>query len=560
MRIVLPLPPPPPPPSEPTDPTPFWDAIFQNSYDFVLVADATGRMEYINRTLPGIRPEDVLGTYPEKHFKSPSRERVRAAINRVVETGTPQRLDADFTAPDGAEYTFEAKVAPLGEGRPPTRLLFNYHDISRRKRLENEIRLRETEARNLRATKRLYETVLNCLPDSVTLCDPAGVILTANRAAARLRGFDSAADLLADVETVFDLAHPEDRDRVAREADQALDRADRSGIEYRSITRTGEPIPMEFRAIRILDDNGNPFRIVCISRDLREQKAAEARERDREEKLNHVARLASLGVLIAGMAHEINNPNHAIQSNAQALRNIWNGVLPVVAAHVEKEPDFRVGAYGFSDLRRQMTRAFSNIQESCERISGVVTDLKEYSRPGNYRRNQLLDLSAVIGRSVRLMEPLLKKASFDVRVELDETPPVIGNGQRLEQVVVNLLQNACIAMDGKPGAVRIQTRRGETGETVEIRVEDDGPGIPEENRKRIVEPFFTTRREYGGMGLGLAVSDKIVRDHEGKLVFENREGVGARARVILPVAQRDDPSLDENGFSPEPSEQDELDS
>jgi len=389
----------------------FWDALFQNSYDFVLVTDARGRMEYINRTLPGIRREDVLGTYPEDYFESPVRERVRAAIDRAMETGEPQRLDAAFITPDGDEHIFEAKVAPLGRGKPPDRLLFNYHDVTRRKRLETELRLRE-------------------------------------------------------------------------------------------------------------------------------QKTAEA------------ARLASLGAMVSGLAHEINSPNSAISSNAQALRNIWKRLWPLLEEHALAHPDVRVGCYGLFELGDPVKRALENIHESSRRITGMVSDLKEFGRPGTYRRDQLVDLSTVAEWAVRLLEFMTKKAPFQLEVRAEKTPPILGNAKRLEQVAINLLQNAFIAMEGRPGAVRIETGPGNTPGTAEIRVLDEGDGIPEADRPRVVEPYFTTRRAQGGVGLGLAVSEQIVRDHGGRLIFESRNGPGARVRVVLPVGPVRDGSEAEDAPRP----------
>jgi PAS domain S-box-containing protein len=365
--------------------TAFWDAIFQNSYDFVLVTDARGDLKYINRPLPGLENADVLGTRPEDFFESPAREQIGAAIERARETGRPQRLDAAFRVPGGAERFFEAKIAPLGEGQPPDRLLFNFHDLTPRKQLENELRL------------------------------------------------------------------------------------------------------------------------------------------------------ASLGAMVSGLAHEMNSPNSAIFSNAQALRNIWNGLWPLLEDCARDRPDIRVGSYGLRELGDQVKRALENILESAKRITGMISDLKESGRPGTYRRDQIVDLPGVVEWACRCLEFTTQKAPFELKVRLEKTPPVLGNARRLEQVVVNLLQNAFFAMKGRAGTVQIETGPGETPETAEIRVLDEGEGIPEADRARVVEPYFTTRREEGGSGLGLALCDQIVRDHGGRLIFEGRNGPGARVRLVLPA-------------------------
>jgi PAS domain S-box-containing protein len=383
-RNVLPSPFGPPPPGN-AGTAPFWEAILRNSDDFVWVTGAEGRVEYVNRPLPGMDTAEALGSHPEDCFESPFRERIRAAIDRVRETGEPQRLEAAFGGPVGAERVFAAKVAPIGDGVPPTRLLFTFQDVTHQKQLESELRL------------------------------------------------------------------------------------------------------------------------------------------------------ASLGAVVSGLAHEINSPNSAIFSNGQALRNIWRRLWPLLEECAPEPSDIRVGSFPLFELRDQIQRALENILESSKRITGMVADLKEFGRPGSYRRDQLVDLSEVAEWACRLLEFKAKKGPFGLERSIEAAPPVLGNAKRLEQVTVNLLQNAFIAMEGRPGTVRIETGPGEAPGTVEIRVLDEGDGIPEADRARVVEPYFTTRRAEGGTGLGLTVSNQIVRDHGGRLIFEDRTGPGARVRVVLPA-------------------------
>jgi PAS domain S-box-containing protein len=617
----------------------------------VVITDPEGKIVYVNRTLPSIRPEEVLGTYPTDHFVSPFRERVRRVIDRVRETWNPERFEAEFAAPDGAEYAFEAKVAPLTRDGTVTYLLFNYNDITRKRELENRLFLREeqmrtalenlpvlvdaigpdgrivfwnrecervtgysaaevldnpdiwetmypddtmrerlfrcfgprrdirdseweirrkdggrriiswssyggsapipgwnnwavgidrTDHRNtkeaLRTTERLYQTLVDGLPDSVVLADASGAILAANPRAAEVRGFSSVEEMRASAKNILDLVVPEDRKRLMEKVRRSLAEKNPESIEYRALRKDGTDVPMELRVTPFVNDKDEPVRIIGVSRDLRKRKAAEAREREREAQMQHAARLASLGTIVSGVAHEINNPNHFMLMNAQAIRKIWKIVLPILSDHAAETPDFRVGSFHFDELRQQVARAFDNIQESSERITGIVSDLKDYSRPGHFRLDQFVDPRRVVSRSVRLLESMVKDAPFQLQIHCEETPAVIGNALRLEQVVVNLLQNAFFAMEDRPGAVRVDVGAGETPGTVEIRVADEGVGLPEADRTRITDPFFTTRRAMGGTGLGLAVSDKIVQDHGGRLVFESRRETGTRVRVVLPAA------------------------
>lgn len=396
----------------------------------------------------------------------------------------------------------------------------------------------------LRTSEQLCQTLLDSLPDAVVLADLHGNILTANRQTAYLRGFASVEEMRAHVENIFDLVVPEERDRLWEKVRRSLAEKNPESIEYRALCKDGSDIPMELRVTPLVDDNDDPVRIIGVSRDLRDRKAAEAREREREAQIQHADRLAVLGTIVSGVAHEINNPNHFMLMNAQAIRKIWKTVLPILSDYAADTPDFRVGAFHFDELRQQMTRAFENIQESSERITAIVNDLKDYGQPGTFRLDQVVDLRRVVDRSVRLLESMVKQAPFQLQVEFEETPPVIGNALRLEQVAVNLLQNAFFAMEKRSGTVRVDIRRGPEPETAEIRVTDEGVGIPEADRTRIIDPFYTTRRTQGGTGLGLAVSDKIVRDHGGRLLFEPGPEVGTRVRVVLPVGPNLPPETD----------------
>ena len=147
-----------------------------------------------------------------------------------------------------------------------------------------------------------------------------------------------------------------------------------------------------------------------------------------------------------------------------------------------------------------------------------------------------MDLRQVVQSSLLLVGNLVRKSTDHFESELAEgLPKVSGDAQQLEQVLVNLLTNACQALPGKDRRLVVRTRVVEPG-NVEIEVEDEGVGIPQENLPKILDPFFTTKREDGGTGLGLSVSWAIVQAHRGGLQFLPREGGGTRAVLSLPLA------------------------
>ena len=152
-----------------------------------------------------------------------------------------------------------------------------------------------------------------------------------------------------------------------------------------------------------------------------------------------------------------------------------------------------------------------------------------------------MSLNVVLQTSLRLVENLLRKSTSRLEVDFAEALPTVrGNAQRMEQVVVNLVMNACQSLPDRDRGIRLRTYT--EGDVVGLEVRDEGVGIPEENLVHIIDPFFTTKREKEGTGLGLAVSAGIVKDHGGTLSFESVVGQGTVARILLPIPRTEGPS------------------
>lgn len=174
--------------------------------------------------------------------------------------------------------------------------------------------------------------------------------------------------------------------------------------------------------------------------------------------------------------------------------------------------------------------------EGARRIKRIVEDLKDFARPEDAGQREPMDMNAVVRAALRLIGNPIKKATHRLEVDLAEAlPPVTGNAQRIEQVVVNLVLNACQALPDPERAIRITTRHEAERGQVALTVEDEGVGIPPEHLSRLTDPFFTTKRDRGGTGLGLSVSSGIVTEHGGTLEFRSTPGAGTAVRLVLPV-------------------------
>jgi signal transduction histidine kinase len=273
-----------------------------------------------------------------------------------------------------------------------------------------------------------------------------------------------------------------------------------------------------------------------LEEEIQQRERAENEMRQKQEQLIQAGKLASLGVLVAGVAHEINNPNQAVMTGIQLLRKTWPNIRTILDAYYEREGNFLLGGINYPELREDIGEHYSGIVDSARRIDTIVRGLKDFARQGKTDMTQIVNLNLVVKSSLILLDNMVKRATNDLKVILSPRIPTFhGNAQRIEQVVVNLVQNACQALENRSQAISISTDYDEERKRVVLEVSDQGEGIPQENLTKICDPFFTTKREGGGTGLGLSVTSTIVKDHRGELEFHSEPGRGTTVRVLFPA-------------------------
>ena len=249
------------------------------------------------------------------------------------------------------------------------------------------------------------------------------------------------------------------------------------------------------------------------------------------------ARLASLGVLAASVAHEINNPNNAIHFNASILARSWEDIRKVLDRYRREYGDFSLGGMPVAKALEGLPRLLEGIVKGSQRIEKIVGNLKHMARPDAGDLDHAVDLGEILPTALSLLQSQIHKHTAHCRLLLPESlPRVRGNGQQLEQVFINLILNALQALPHRDAGVRISASLEPEGEFVRVSVEDEGQGMTEEVRERVTEPFFTTRVTTGGTGLGLSICARIVQHHSGRLEIESQPGVGTQVGVWLPVA------------------------
>lgn len=361
-------------------------------------------------------------------------------------------------------------------------------------------------AAELEGLRTYYEDLLSSLQDGVIIVDAGGRIQALNQAAEELTGL--SGPVVRGKSLALALPRPSPLEGLVQKTlalarghadfDVSLARAD-GGVAYVSAI-----------ASVLADAQGEARGAVLVLRDV-------SRVRDLEERLRRSERLAALGVLAAGLAHEVRNPLAGVRGAAQLL---------------EKEKGF---APGFREYTAVIAR-------EVERLNRIVDDLLAFAspRPATLRPcnvNQILEEGLV------LEEPDLRRRGIPlVRLYDPEIPPVAAEAHRLHQVFLNLVRNAREAMPAG-GDLTVRTRFERSAAkcggrpAAVVEVSDRGPGIPPEIQAQVFNPFFTTKD--GGTGLGLAISLRIVEDHGGAIEVQSPPGQGATFRVFLPLASAD---------------------
>ena len=332
-----------------------------------------------------------------------------------------------------------------------------------------------------------------------------------------------------------------EEDRVRLLSTMGSESTDTLEMEYRISLPTGEEKWLRERRVPVCGDTGEVYRCACIIKDITEQKRLILESDRRLQQIVQADRLASLGEVVAGVAHEINNPNSFITYNVPLLEETWNIFEPLVKGN-EQHPASSQNDLDLEEYMQDMREIIEAIKVGSERINRVVSNLKDFARLDESSHTREVEINEVINKTLTIVGAHLRKSAEKISLYLaEDLPSIQGHAQKLEQVVANLLVNASHAVDGaRPGKIDVRTRYVKNLDAILIEIEDNGRGIPSDRLSRVMEPFYTTRRTEGGTGLGLSVSYGLVKEHGGRIGVKSKVGTGSRFTVFLPV-HRDRP-------------------
>lgn len=307
--------------------------------------------------------------------------------------------------------------------------------------------------------------------------------------------------------------------------------------EFRILRPDGTTCWIRSRSFVIRNAAGIPIYRAGIAEDVTKEKQLQQEADCRLRQILQADKLASLGEMVAGVAHEIYNPNSFISYNIPLLEETWEIVKPILIEHALSNPEWRSCNLSLDTLVRDMGEIIEDIKTGSDRINKVVKSLKDYARMDESGHPHPVRVNEVVEKTMILVGAQLRKLAVRIDLHLaDGLPNIEGYFSRLEQVVANLLINAARSFgDGGRGKISVTTRWVNRLQAVLIEVEDTGCGMTRDIVDRIFDPFFTTRRGEGGTGLGLSVSYGLVQEHRGIIGVLSMPGLGSRFTVYLPV-------------------------
>ena len=384
----------------------------------------------------------------------------------------------------------------------------------------------------LRAAEGNFQALAENSADAILILAEDGRILYANLRSSEISGYGSSELMRMHLR---DFVHPGDLASVThRFGERMAGREAPRCYETRIVSKDRRVIPVEVTGARTTWQK-EPADVVIL-RDISQRKESEQVLQAQQQQLMRTDKLASLGALVAGVAHEVNNPNQVIGMNSHFLREGLPRLFELARSSGGSDASIRLSGMSYEEFQRAAYSAVSEIEASTARIGHIISELKRFAGGGARGSKEPTDINQVIRTVADLSRHMLARSTDCFELDLQPgIPPLPADRVGLEQVILNLLQNACQALPDRHRQVRIRTRFDMRRDALNIEVEDQGTGIAPADLPRVTDAFFTTRSEQGGTGLGLSVSQRIIREHGGTLSFRSAVGEGTTVLVSLPL-------------------------
>jgi PAS domain S-box-containing protein len=491
--------------------------------------DLAGNMTFFNESMcriVGYPRDELMGMNNRRYMSQDTAEKVYQTFNEVYRTGKPKKaFEWELIRKDGTKRFVEVSVSLRVDAKGIPKGFYGIaRDITERKQAEQA--LQDSEEK--------YRSILRSIEEGYYEVDLAGNFTFFNDFLVKSLGY-TREELVGLNNRQY--MNPETANLVFETFNEVYRTGNpKRDFQWDLINKDGTRRFVEVSVSLMRNEKGEPKGFYGLARDVTERKQAEEQLRHHEQQMMQASKMVALGTLVSSVAHEINNPNNFIMLNAPLLLEAWESSKPILEDYYEKNGDFIIGGMKYTEMRDSIPVLFSGILDGSRRIKEIVEDLRDFVRRDASDMMQSVDLNAVIKSAITLLSNMIMKSTQKFSVEYaSDLPRLKGNFQRFEQVMINLIQNACQALPDTQRGISVSTSYDEKKRSILISIQDEGMGIPPKSLPHIMEPFFTTKRDSGGLGLGLSISSRIVKEHGGTLTFTSEPGKGTTAEIILPI-------------------------
>lgn len=487
-------------------------SVIDSSPDAITVTDLDGTVIACNQAALDAygfsTKEELIGKNVAESISRKDRQRAMEILRKTVEDGSVKNVECTLLRKDGGEFLGEFSARGIhGPSGNPISVVTVTKDISTRKRAEEALKKSEEHFRLLAENA----------TDIIWTADAGGQFTYISPSIEDMLGYVAEDFVNA---TLQDLTGTSSIEMITKALEDGIDRGSLNPDEdSKSVTlelelyhRNGSKVWTETEGSFLRNEDGELEGILGVTRNITERKEMiDDLERNNKElrsvhnQVIQSEKLASIGALASGIAHEINNPLAAITGYAEAIMDEWDPTL----------------------MRNYATKIVS----SAGRASEVIKWLSEHSRDAKDSNAVDIDINDIVRGSLESIRLTRTCPDIEVVTSLEEIPMMVGNLNELQQAFVNLINNGADAMP-EGGKLSISTRTVVGG--VEVEISDQGVGIPEENLTRIFDPFFTTKEVGEGTGLGLYVVSMIVTRHKGNIRVTSAEGEGTTFTLTFP--------------------------
>ncbi len=361
----------------------------------------------------------------------------------------------------------------------------------------------------LKAEKKKLEAVMENVIDGIAVSDVQGKVIQANKAFVEMHGYDSPDEVIG--RTFFDFIAEEELPRVAERFQEMMAKKEMTikNLEMTNLNKDGSKFAGMINVANSWDKDGSLTRSFVVVRDITERKWAEEKEKQLQQELDIASRLASIGEMASGIAHEINNPLTSVIGFSQLLM--------------------------YKDLPNDVKKDLEVIDHEAKRVAKIVEGLLTFARQRK-QGSEYVDINEVISQTLELRSYPMKVNNIEATTCLaPNLPYTMADANQLQQVFLNIILNAEKEMTNTHGKGKLLVKTEKVGDSIRVSFKDNGPGIIKEDLGKVFDPFFTTREVGEGTGLGLSICHGIIVSHNGRIYAKSTLGKGATFIIELPI-------------------------